>query len=71
MFYRELIEQKLEMKCLEILSLLNQLIIPVVYSSNTLEWMVIKNTTLEVQVFYLKMRGDYYRYLCEFSSNEE
>jgi 14-3-3 protein epsilon len=70
-FYREMIEEKIEKKCLEILSLLNQLINPTIYSSNSLEWMLIKSTTLEIQVFYLKLRGDYFRYLCEFSSNEE
>ncbi len=32
---------------------------------------LIKNAeVLEAKVFYMKMRGDYYRYLCEFTSGE-
>jgi 14-3-3 protein epsilon len=25
----------------------------------------------EAKVFYMKMRGDYYRYLCEFTSGDK
>ncbi|KAK7027144.1 14-3-3 domain-containing protein [Favolaschia claudopus] len=50
---REKIEQELIHGCEEILELLTQQLIPAAIPS-------------EAQVFYLKMRGDYYRYLAEF-----
>ncbi|KAK6993136.1 14-3-3 protein [Favolaschia claudopus] len=50
---REKIEHELIHGCEEILELLTRQLIPAAISS-------------EAQVFYLKMRGDYYRYLAEF-----
>ena len=43
--------------CKDVLNLLKDVLIP-------------KSTDSEARVFYMKMRGDYYRYLCEFTSGE-
>ncbi|KAH3762075.1 14-3-3 protein [Pelomyxa schiedti] len=51
--YREKVEQELSATCAEILSILDTTLIP-------------KSTTPEGKVFYLKMKGDYYRYLAEY-----
>jgi 14-3-3 protein epsilon len=58
--YRAVVEKELEDKCLDILALLNDHLIPHV-----------KGKKDETEVFYLKMAGDYYRYLCEFKATEE
>jgi len=62
--YRKRVESECESKCNEILSLLNEHLIP-----NT------KGNNDENEVFFNKMAGDYYRYLAEFSikpdDNEE
>ncbi|XP_030624222.1 14-3-3 protein eta [Chanos chanos] len=58
--YRETIESELETLCRDVLSLLD----------NSL----IKNcdeAQLESKVFYLKMKGDYYRYLAEVATGEK
>ncbi|XP_064620370.1 14-3-3 protein epsilon-like isoform X4 [Lineus longissimus] len=57
--YKETIEETLEATCNEILSLLNDNLIPVVKSKGG-----------EQMVFYQKMKGDYYRYLAEFATGE-
>lgn len=52
--YRLVIQQELTDKCNEILDLLAKELVP-------------KATDVEAQVFYLKMQGDYFRYLAELS----
>jgi len=56
--YREKIEKELKDICQEVLSLLDKYLIP-------------KATTAESKVFYLKMKGDYYRYLAEVATGDE
>ncbi|CAF0781342.1 unnamed protein product [Rotaria sp. Silwood1] len=56
--YREKIEKELKDICHEVLNLLDKFLIP-------------KATTAESKVFYLKMKGDYYRYLAEVATGEE
>lgn len=56
--YREKIEKELHDICYEIIALLNKFLIP-------------KATTGESQVFFLKMKGDYYRYLAEVAKGED
>jgi 14-3-3 protein beta/theta/zeta len=50
--YREKVEVELRDICTDVLNLLDQFLIP-------------KATQAESKVFYLKMKGDYYRYLAE------
>jgi len=57
--YKSLIEVELERVCLEILSLLTSFLI-----ANT------KGKENESEVFYLKMAGDYCRYLAEFRNDK-
>jgi len=52
--YREKVEVELRKICNEILALMNENLIPLA-------------TTGETKVFYHKMKGDYYRYIAEFS----
>lgn len=56
--YREKIEKELKDICQEVLTLLDKFLIS-------------KATTAESKVFYLKMKGDYYRYLAEVATGEE
>lgn len=58
--YSQRIETELENKCLEVLDILSSKLCPSVDGQND-----------ECEVFYLKMCGDYYRYLAEFCDNEE
>jgi len=53
--YREKVESELTSICEEILSTLDDHLVP-------------SSSTGESKVFYLKMKGDYYRYLAEFKS---
>ena len=53
--YKKIVEDELEAICLEVLALLESTLIPSQAS-----------VANESQVFYLKMAGDYYRYLSEF-----
>ena len=55
--YRKTIEKELENLCGDILFLLDNHLIKV-------------SSTTESKVFFLKMKGDYYRYLAEFSTDE-
>ena len=55
--YRKKVETELEGICNELLNVLDKHLIP-------------NDTTAEGQVFYLKMAGDYYRYLAEFATEE-
>lgn len=56
--YRQRIEQELAQVCKDILALLDDNLIPSAKSG-------------ESKVFYYKMKGDYYRYLAEFSSDPQ
>merc|ERR1719367_2471167 len=56
--YKHRVEAELKTICNEVLGLLNEYLIPI--SQNG-----------EAKVFYYKMRGDYYRYIAEFSAEEE
>ena len=55
--YRKMIETELNEICQDVLDLLHDVLIP-------------NSEVAEAKVFYMKMRGDYYRYLCEFTSGE-
>ena len=57
--YRQKIEDELNGKCEDVINLLKKNLIP--------------NATAapDAKVFYMKMLGDYYRYLCEFNANEK
>jgi len=57
--YSGRIESELENKCLEVLEILQDKLNPSVENSND-----------ECEVFYLKMCGDYYRYLAEFCDKD-
>lgn len=50
--YREKVEKELEDICKDVLVLLDK-------------YLIAKATSIESKVFYLKMKGDYYRYLAE------
>jgi 14-3-3 protein epsilon len=56
--YRVQIEGELKKICLDIIELLEEHLLPSAASS-------------ESKVFFLKMKGDYFRYLAEFSSGDE
>ena len=58
--YREKIEKELEAVCQDVLNLLDNFLI-----KNCSE------TQHESKVFYLKMKGDYYRYLAEVATGEK
>ena len=55
--YRSMIETELSEICQDLLALLKDVLLP-------------RSTGAEEQVFYLKMQGDYNRYLAEISSDE-
>ncbi|KAM4042033.1 14-3-3 protein theta [Anomaloglossus baeobatrachus] len=56
--YREKVEGELKCICDTVLTLLDK-------------FLITKSTQPESQVFYLKMKGDYYRYLAEVATGEE
>jgi len=56
--YRSTIEKELNEKCLDVLSLLDAELVP-------------KASQDEAKVFYLKMKGDYHRYLAEFATTAD
>ncbi|CAF1084217.1 unnamed protein product [Adineta steineri] len=56
--YRQKIENELKVVCHELLTLIDKHLIP-------------KATATESQVFYLKMKGDCYRYLAEVATDSE
>lgn len=72
--YRAIVEAELEAKCLEVLDLLGSNLLQ---DSKQIQILVDaeekeedKQKVYETQVFYLKMCGDYYRYLAEFSQKD-
>jgi len=62
--YRKQVEDELNKICREVLGLLENTLVPIATGSSAPD----KN---ESSVFYLKMAGDYYRYLAEFVSEKE
>ena len=58
--YKKLVEDELEIICKEVLSLLKDCLLKTVSGNGD-----------ETEVFYLKMSGDYYRYLAEFRATDE
>ncbi|AWO97118.1 Hypothetical protein SMAX5B_020652 [Scophthalmus maximus] len=56
--YREQIENELKEICMDVLDLLNTVLIP-------------KTKEPQSKVFYLKMKGDYFRYLAEVAKGDE
>ena len=56
--YKGIIEEELTSKCQNILNLLEAVLIQKCQSD-------------EAKVFFLKMKGDYYRYIAEFSNNDK
>ncbi|XP_075717231.1 14-3-3 protein theta [Rhinoderma darwinii] len=56
--YREKVEGELKSICDTVLTLLDK-------------FLITKSTQPESQVFYLKMKGDYYRYLAEVAAGED
>lgn len=56
--YREKIEKELKDICQDVLKLLDKFLVP-------------KASNAESKVFYLKMKGDYYRYLAEVAVGED
>nr|CDP94502.1 Bm9583, isoform e [Brugia malayi] len=56
--YREKVEKELRDICQDVLNLLDKYLIP-------------KAGNPESKVFYLKMKGDYYRYLAEIASGDD
>lgn len=59
--YREEIEKELQKICSDILDLLDKYLIPQSKSNDT------SSENCEAEVFYHKMKGDYLRYMAEFS----
>jgi 14-3-3 protein epsilon len=57
-WYRIKIETELNEIANECIDLLDKILIP-------------NSTVADAKVFYMKMKGDYYRYLCEFLSGEK
>jgi len=55
--YREKVEKELRDICYDVLNLLDKYLVP-------------KASNAESKVFYLKMKGDYYRYLAEVATGE-
>jgi len=55
--YREKVEKELRDICTDVLGLLDNFLIP-------------KASNAESKVFYLKMKGDYYRYLAEVATGD-
>ena len=61
-WYKDKIEEELDALCEEVLGLLVKTLIPNVSSNKSL---------VEAKVFYMKMKGDYLRYNCEFKSGDK
>lgn len=64
--YREKIEAELKQICHEVLDILNNNLLSKILKENSND-----RADIESKVFYLKMKGDYYRYLAEVSAGEE
>ncbi len=64
--YREKIEEELKKICDEVLGLLEKFLIPQAKKNADSK----EASAIEGQVFYLKMKGDYYRYLAEVAPDD-
>ena len=62
--YRKKIEAELKEMCNEVLELIDRYLLPKEEEGTS-------TAQLEANVFYLKMKGDYYRYLVEIEKDEE
>lgn len=62
MAYRKEIEKELEERCGEVLDLISDFLLKTVEDTTN---------PVEAKVFYLKMKGDYYRYLVEVTTGEK
>ena len=62
--YRQKIEGELKEMCNEVLELIDRYLLPKEEEGTS-------TAQLEANVFYLKMKGDYYRYLVEIEKDEE
>lgn len=60
--YREEIEKELQSRCSEVLKLIDNHLLPTVDKGENVA---------EGKVFYLKMKGDYFRYLVEVTTDEK
>jgi len=71
--YRNLVEAELEAKCREVLVLIENSLVNKEMDPTTLPDVMDEKmkTNVETQVFYLKMCGDYYRYLAEFKDEDK
>jgi len=70
--YKKVVETELNEKCKEVLNLLdNHLLLNQKDRKALQEKEEYKEDEVETQVFYLKMSGDYYRYLAEFNETQE
>jgi len=67
--YKKIVEKQLEEVCQDVLDLLEKELIPITKKIDADDEAAKKDKT-ETQVFYKKMIGDYYRYLCEFAEPE-
>ncbi|KAF9620958.1 hypothetical protein IFM89_015780 [Coptis chinensis] len=56
--YRSKVEEELSMICIDILTIINEHLIP-------------SATLGESTIFYYKMKGDYFRYLAEFKTEQD
>lgn len=65
--YKEKIEKELDDVCKEVLKLLDDHLIPQKIEKEDKQI----HAKVESKVFYLKMKGDYYRYLAEVASSDE
>lgn len=63
--YREKIEAELKQICNEVLDILNQNLLGKILKENSSD-----KADIESKVFYLKMMGDYYRYLAEVTAGD-
>jgi len=72
--YKAIVETELSGKCLEVLNLLRDHLVDDSMQADQYGDQEISPeiaVAVETQVFYLKMCGDYYRYLAEFSDNDD
>lgn len=70
--YREKIESELDKVCQTVLDLLTKFLIPNVSASlKEADKDEMKEALIESKVFYLKMKGDYHRYLAEVATGDK
>jgi hypothetical protein len=67
--YKDAIEKELKQKCQDVLTLLEESLIPAANKSQ--EKNPNSESDVEGMVFYQKMKGDYYRYIAEVAAGDE